>query len=309
MICVTLSCGTKKKAAPAAPATRDFPKAEVPVMITEPGERATWIAQHFWDRFTQPDKLYACDSLTVNGVQVEKLEEQVGLFASILQQLPLPDGQVAMDAAYNRLEAFQKARPEGNVFAETSALISRYFYDPNSPVRSEDLYLPFVSRLASSELVPDEEKSQYAWEKQVCSLNRTGSPAADFRFVDTAGRTRTLYSIKAEWLLLIFGNPDCKACREIMDQMSASEEITYLIESGRLKVVDVYIDEDIELWKQRRDSYPKTWINGYDPTFSIRTDRIYAVRAVPSMYLLDKDKRVVLKDAPAQLALEVMESS
>ena len=157
-------------------------------------------------------------------------------------------------------------------------------------------------------MVPDEEKSQYAWEKQVCSLNRTGTPAADFRFVDTAGRTRTLYSIKAEWLLLIFGNPDCKACREIMDQMGASEEITYLIESGRLKVVDVYIDEDIELWKQRRDSYPKTWINGYDPTFSIRTDRIYAVRAVPSLYLLDKDKRVVLKDAPAQLALEVMES-
>lgn len=59
MICVTLSCGTKKKAAPAAPATRDFPMAEVPVMITEPNERATWIAQHFWDRFTQPDKLYS----------------------------------------------------------------------------------------------------------------------------------------------------------------------------------------------------------------------------------------------------------
>ena len=206
------------------------------------------------------------------------------------------------------LEAFQQAQPEGNVFASTLALISRYFYDPNSPVRSEDLYLPFVSRLAASEFVPDEEKSQYAWEKQVCSLNRTGTPAADFRFVDTAGRTRTLYGIKAEWLLLIFGNPDCKACREIMEDMGASAAISNLINSGRLKVVDVYIDEDIDLWKERMDNYPSAWINGYDPTFTIRTDRIYAVRAVPSLYLLDKDKTVVLKDAPAQWALEVLES-
>ena len=308
MICVTLSCGTKKKAAPAAPATRDFPMAEVPVMITEPHERATWIAQHFWDRFTQPDKLYSCDSLTVNGVPADKLEQQVGLFASILQNLQLSDGQAAMETAYHRLEAFQQAQPEGNVFASTTALISRYFYDPNSPVRSEDLYLPFVSRLAASEFVPDEEKSQYAWEKQVCSLNRTGTPAADFRFVDTAGRTCTLYGIKAEWLLLIFGNPDCKACREIMEDMGASAAISNLINSGRLKVVDVYIDEDIDLWKERKDNYPSAWINGYDPTFTIRTDRIYAVRAVPSLYLLDKDKTVVLKDAPAQWALEVLES-
>lgn len=308
LVCVALSCGTKKKAPPVAPATRDFPMAEVPVMITEPQERATWIAQHFWDRFTQPDKLYVCDSLTVNGVPAEKLEQQVGLFASFLQQLPLQEGQMAMDAAYSRLEAFQKAQPEGNVFQETSALISRYFYDPNSPVRSEDLYLPFASRMATSELVPDSEKGQYAWETKVCSLNRTGTPAADFRFVDTAGRTRTLYGIQAEWLLLIFGNPDCNACREIVEEMGASVAISNLIHSGRLKVVDVYIDEDIELWKQRRDSYPSAWINGYDPTFTIRTDRVYAVRAVPSLYLLDKDKTVVLKDAPVQWALEILET-
>ena len=308
LLAMATSCGQPKKQAPAAPATRDFPMAEVPVMITEPHERATWIAQHFWDRFTQPDKLYFCDSVTVNGVPADKLEQQVGLFASILQNLQLSDGQAAMETAYHRLEAFQQAQPEGNVFASTSALISRYFYDPNSPVRSEDLYLPFVSRMASSELVPDEEKSQYAWEKQVCSLNRTGTPAADFRFVDTAGRTRTLYGIKAEWLLLIFGNPDCKACREIMEDMGASAAISNLINSGRLKVVDVYIDEDIDLWKERMDNYPSAWINGYDPTFTIRTDRIYAVRAVPSLYLLDKDKTVVLKDAPAQWALEVLES-
>lgn len=306
LLVLALSCGQPKKQAAPAPATREFPMAEVPMMITEPAQRAVWIAQHFWDAFTKPEKLYYCDSVTVNGVSADKLEQQVGLFASILQQIPLPAGQEAMKAAFGRLEAFQKAQPEGNVFAQTSALISRYFYDPNSPVRSEDLYLPYVSLLASSELVADEDRGQYAWDTRVCQLNRTGTPAADFTFVDTAGMRRTLYGVKAEYTLLIFGNPDCKACREIMEEMAASPEISALIESGRLKVVDVYIDEDIALWKEKAGTYPKAWINGYDPDFVVRTDRIYAIRAVPSLYLLDEKKNVLMKDAPIEQVLEIL---
>lgn len=306
LLALALSCGQPKKQAPQAPATRDFPMAEIPMMITQPDQRAEWMALHFWDPFTQPEKLYPCDSVTVNGVPADKLEQQVGLFASLLQQISIGASQEAMKAAFGRLEAFQKAQPEGNTFARTSALISRYFFDPNSPVRSEDAYLPFVTLLAASDLVSDEDKRQYAWDAKVCALNQTGSPAADFSFVDTAGRRRTLYGIRADYTLLIFGNPDCSACREILEQMAASPEISALIASGRLKVADVYIDEDLDLWKAKKDSYPKEWINGYDPDFVIRTDRIYAVRAVPSLYLLDEKKNVLMKDALPEQILNVL---
>ena len=280
--------------------------AEVPMMITQPDQRMEWIAQHFWEPFTQTDKLYYCDSVTVNGVKAENLEQQVGLFASLLQQISIPAGQEAMKAAFGRLEAFQKAQPEGNTFAQTSALISRYFYDPNSPVRSEDLYLPFVSLLAASDLVNQEERGRYAWDAKACALNQTGTPAADFTFVDTEGRRRTLYGIQAAYTLLIFGNPDCKACREMMEQMAASPEISALIASGRLKVVDVYIDEDLDLWRAKKGTYPKEWINGYDPAFVIRTDRLYSVRALPSLYLLDQKKNVLMKDALQEQVLQAL---
>ena len=306
LLALALSCGTRGNKAPQAPAVRDFPMAEVPTMMTEPLERAVWLAQHFWDRFTEPGKLYLCDSLTVNGVPLEPLESQVGLFASLLQQIPLPEGQKAMENAFRRLSAFQEAQPQGNVFSETSALISRYFFDPNSPVRSEDLYLPFVTQLASSSLTPEDLLPGYAWDARTCQMNRTGTAAADFTFTDTAGRRRTLYGIRAEWTLLVFGNPDCGACRELMEAMEESAEISALLGQGRLQVVDVYIDEDITLWKEHVRDYPARWINGYDPTFSIRGDRLYAVRALPSLYLLDKDKTVVLKDAPAETVLEVL---
>ena len=306
MVALALSCGQPPKKAPQTPATREFPMAEIPMMITQPDQRAEWLALHFWEPFTQPDKLYPCDSVTVNGVSAEKLEQQVGLFASILQQISIPAGQEAMKAAFQRLEAFQKAQPEGNAFSQTSALISRYFYDPNSPVRSEDLYLPYVSLLASSDLVSEDEKGRYAWDAKACALNQTGTPAADFTFVDTEGRRRTLYGIQAAYTLLIFGNPDCQACRELMEQMSASPEISALISSGRLKVADVYIDEDLDLWKARKDAYPKEWINGYDPGYVIRTDRLYSIRAVPSLYLLDEKKNVLMKDALPEQVLQAL---
>ena len=302
-VAVLFSCGPRKKAAAPVNHTRDFPMAEVPMMITEPAERLVWLGQHFWDRFTATDSLYFCDSVTVNGVTLENLEKQMGIFASILQEVPLSDGVRSMEVFYERLEAFQMAKPAGNILPQTVALVTRYFYDPNSPVRSEDLYLPFVTRLAASALIDPDYRMGYEWDAEKCALNRTGTKAADFVFVDTEGRRRTLYGIKAHRILLIFGNPDCTACKEIQETFTQYPELSAQIADGTLKVVDIYIDEDIELWKARKAAYPASWINGYDPTFSIRTDLIYNVRAVPSLYLLDENKTVLLKDAVPEKVL------
>lgn len=299
------ACAPKKTKAPVV-LTRDFPMVEIPKMVVDPQERLVWLCEHFWDRFTATDSLYYCDSVTVNGVPILQLEQQVGTFATVLDQVPLQVGVKSMGLCFDRLEAFQLAKPDGNVLPETVALISRYFYDPNSPVRSEDLYLPFVSRLAQSALIQEDYRAGYAWDAQMCALNRIGTPAADFVFIDTAGKRRTLYSIKADHTLLIFGNPDCKACKELLETMEGVPEVSALIASGSLRVVDIYIDEDIPLWKERMASYPKQWINGYDPNHTIREDLIYNVRAVPSLYLLDAGKTVLLKDALPEKVIDAL---
>ena len=292
---LTLSCGSPKKAS--TPLTRDFPMAEIPMMITTTPERMIWLSQFFWNPFTATDSLYFCDSLTVNGVTLENLEKQMGIFASLLQQVPLADGKHAMTRFWERLDAFQRTYPQGNVLPQTVALASRYFYDPNSPVRSEDLYLPFVSALATSDLIDPAYRMGYEWDARMCALNSIGTSAADFAFIDSDGHRRTLYGIKARRVLLIFGNPDCHACKELMEQMERYPEIGDMIDGGDLQVVDIYIDQEIELWKQQKDSYPAKWINGYDPSYTIRQDLVYNVRAIPSLYLLDQDKKVLLKDA------------
>ena len=267
-------------------------------MMEDPGERLEYIVLHFWDAFAKGD--YLTDSLIINGVKKAEVESQMGVFSTLVREVPLPVGEKAMEALFNSASTSQMAL---GLMAELTAY---YFYDPNSPVRNEALYLPFVQRLAASPLTKPEMRGAYEWDARMCALNRPGTVATDFRFVDTAGRTRNLHGIKSEYILLVFGNPDCTACRELVEKMSASPEISALEKSGMLKVVDIYIDREIDAWKAKAATYPKNWINGYDPTFTIREDLIYNVRAIPSIYLLDKEKRVILKDAPDDYALDVL---
>jgi hypothetical protein len=91
------ACGPRggKTAAP-APAVRDFPQAEVPAMYTDAMDRVMWATGHFWDRFTDTSAVYACDSVTVNGVPVDAVESQMGMFATLLEQLPLNEGGKAV---------------------------------------------------------------------------------------------------------------------------------------------------------------------------------------------------------------------
>lgn len=304
--CVFFSCGSRpgKKQ---EPALREFPVAEAPAMLLDQDEHILWLSEHFWSPFTRTDKCWHSDSVTVNGVPMEQVEAQMGLFATLLQQYALPDGgRKAMESFYDQIAAFQKAFPDGNLFPEMVRLTEHYFYDPNSPVRSEELYLPFVSRLAESELVDPDRRPAYAWAARMCSLNRPGTPAADFEFIDTKGRQRTLYGIKAKWTLLVFGNPDCNACKDLTVQITEDQYLNNLLQSGALQVVDIYIDEDTDSWKSRIPEYPKDWINGYDPHHIIREDLIYNVRALPSLYLLDQDKKVVLKDATSEQVFSLL---
>ena len=45
---------------------------------------------------------------------------------------------------------------------------------------------------------------------------------------------------------------------------------------------------------------PSKWINGYDKELTVRNRELYDLKAMPTLYLLDKDKKVLLKDAPVE---------
>lgn len=273
---------------------------QIPAMYSDRQLRVEYAAAHYWDAFLSTDESFACDSSLINGVRRQELEGQFANYAALLINAGIEIGRKSVDALFTKVEAFQKAVPSANVFSSFETIVKNYLFDANSPYREEDLYGVYAGRLAASGLTPPEMVPAYAHDAQLCALNSIGGPAADFRYADAAGRRHRLYDIKAEYTLLFFSNPGCEACKEIIEALKGVPSLSELVNSGRLAVVNIYIDEDIQAWRDYLDHYPDGWHNGYDPSYTIRTDVTYNVRAIPSLYLLDDAKTVILKDAPQE---------
>lgn len=307
---LAVGCGPRQGRASdsAAAPTRAFPVMQIPAMYTEAADRQAYATEHYWDRFFSSAVGMLCDSLTVCGVSRDKVEDHFSTFVSILENQDVKGGQKGMEALFSKVEVAQAADSLSNVREVFSWLAEHYLYDPNSPFRSEDLYLPYVRGLAESPLTDPAQAPSYAFTAQMCAMNAIGTPAADFRFTDNAGRTRRLYDIRAGHTLLFFSNPGCEACKEIIENLRSMPFLPELISDGRLAVVNVYIDGDIPAWKEYQSFYPREWFNGYDPSGVIREDLLYHVRAIPSLYVLDVDKRVIMKDAPEERVFAFLES-
>lgn len=243
------------------------------------------LGTHFWDKYLDTAAVWKSDTALIAGVPMEKMEEEMGIYTTILSRMP----RKAALSSVGRFASLVAAYPDTSLFKGISDLTEKYLYDPQSPLRDEDLFGVYARRF-------EEGNPRYRRIALTSSLNAVGTKAADFPFTDTRGRSMTLYGIRAEYIVLIFGNPDCEACRSLMASFSSDARISGMIASGKLKVVDIYIDEDVPGWFSRRAEYPAEWINGYAE--GLREDRIYHVRAIPSIYLLDSEKTVILKDAP-----------
>lgn len=230
-------------------------------------------------------------------------EQDVSRYVVYWSSLPKSEAQQKIDEFFDMIVSRQMEDTSSHVYLQVTEWVSKYLYDPNSPLRDEDLYLPFVRRMAKCELTDEDRRPGYEYQERMCSLNRYGTKAADFKYRDIDGRDHNLYDTEAGYTVLFFSNPGCESCREIVDALRGVEGIDNMIEDGRIAVLNVYIDEEIDAWREYEPNYPDNWISGYDPEYIIREDVIYNVRAIPSVYLLDSDKRVLMKDVPVERLL------
>ncbi len=297
-------CGSRKSESTQEQKVRDFPgELSVPSVITDPQAVLEYGAEHFWDAYLSDAVEYSCDSLRIGGVDSVQLMQALVVYADLLESAPTDFAARCMASFFGGLEETAGKDTTGVIFSFFERNVEKVLYDPNSPFRDEDIYLPFISGLAVSEYSDQNLRLAYEYTASLCGLNRKGTQAADFIFTDAAGKRHSLHGIRAEATILFFSNPGCPACREYIDALSNDETVQAHLADGSLAVADIYIDFELDKWRESLSEIPDAWIAGYDQDFSIRTDASYNVRAIPSLYLLDKDKNVVLKDASVEKVL------
>ena len=293
---VLLSACGQNKTAKFAPLA--FPEVMPPGMMSDSQDRADWLAQNYWNKLTDPERTYPSDSTIVSGVRKADVEQRFANWLSVLEIVHHSTALKAVNNLCDKALECEKISAASSVLETMTELMEKYLYDANSPYRNEDLYGSYAARLAKWDGLSSELRGKYAFQAERTSLNKIGTVATDFRFSDKSGKIRSLHGIKAPMTLLFFSNPGCDACMNIINVLKGEPRIAQLIESGRLAVLNIYIDEDIAAWRSYMPIYPDEWYNGFDPDLAIRTEDLYDVRAIPSLYLLDEDKTVIMKDAP-----------
>ena len=256
---------------------RGFQLPEVPVMLDTPEARATFVCEHYWDHFDFADTAY---------IHLPDITEQAIVnFMDLMPRVPKELSEKALTILYG------KAAPHSPMLWHFWKTMSRYWKDANSPMRNEEMLI----RLCRS--VEEGLKQRALFARSLAERNRVGQPAEDFVYTLESGKQAQMYGLKAEYTLLFFYNPDCHTCVEVKHAMRDAAWLEQGVVQGKIKVLTVYPDEDVALWRSRLGDLSDRWVNAYDQNQVLTHKALYDLSAIPSFYLLDKDKKVVLKDA------------
>lgn len=264
--------------------------------ILESTEERIYLSRHFWDNFNFEDSTFLQNPAVIEQAFVD--------FLDVLTHAPMEKGQKALTALMN------SASVNSGMFLHFINLAEKYLYDPNSPVRNEEFYISVLNTIIDSSRLDDTFKVRPRYQLRMALKNRPGNVAADFRYTLSTGGVSRMSSIKADYTILFFNNPDCHDCERVKNYIRDSKVFNLLTRAGSmpsLRILAVYPDADIALWKKHKAEYPPLMINSFDAGQVITNQELYDLKAIPTFYLLDKEKRVVLKDAPIERIEEWLE--
>lgn len=153
-----------------------------------------------------------------------------------------------------------------DVFPFFTDVLERYLTDPESPLRDDKVYAHMLRALPQT--------PQREWLLRRVAKNQVGSYAADILVTLDDGRSCSLHKVESELTLIVFFDPDCERCHALDAQLKQEPLIQ---QNPRLRVVRKNVND---------------------------LGEEYYIPHTPTLYLLDADKRVVLKDPLPQTLLQ-----
>lgn len=269
-----------------APQKVEFPFPEIPATLTEPEARKSYLLTHYWDKFS------FADTTLVNNRDVT--EQGFVNFIALLLDGTTPE-ELARESLKNWCAGFVGKDHARRVLTKTA---DDYLFNPNSPFYNEALYGLYLETMLGVLPQTDAVRSSYQFKLELVRRNNVGDKATDFTYYLPDGTRRTLAttSVKNDRLLLVFYDPECESCHEVLRKMAADRELAAAVRAGKVSVLAVYTEGNDGAWRKALSDMPEGWTTGTDRE-AVKQGALYDLKAMPSLYLLDGKKTVLLKDA------------
>lgn len=263
-----------------------FPFPTIPSTQTEPEVRKAYLLTHYWDKFD------FADTTLVNNRDVTE-QGFVNFIALLL------DGTTSEELTHESLKNWCTGFVgKDHARQVLTQMADDYLFNPNSPYYNETLYGMYLETFLDVLPQTDAMRSSYQFRLELLRRNNVGDKATDFTYYlpDGTHRTLTATPVKNNRLLLVFYDPECESCHEVLQQMVADKALAETVQAGKMSVLAVYTEGNDEAWRKALPDMPEGWMVGTDRE-AVKMGALYDLKAMPSLYLLDGQKRVILKDA------------
>jgi len=146
--------------------------------------------------------------------------------------------------------------------------------------------------------------------------NIMGSPAADVELNDTAGKKVNLYSIEAPYVLVTIWDPTCSHCKELVPRLDSAYRAHW--KSLGMKMFGLARETDGKksdwmnfIHEHHLNDWTQVYYSKEEDAARIGAGipsyaQLYDVQSFPTLYLLDKDKKIIAKKLTLEQIDEIL---
>jgi len=266
--------------------------------------RSEFLAEHYWGmaRFPFHDTtvIHRKDALGRNWVP--------NFFKQYLQMIQFADLATIQKSL---VETLKKTDTNERMYRYFIELFDHYLNDALSELRNEQWIEPVWRQMLKSKWCTASDSAKINFFLRLADKNRVGAIATDLEFITAQGQKGRLSEIDAELLMIYFYIPGCVQCAITIEWIVADSAFQAIHNAGILQVLAFYPEKDLALFNAYRSTVPGTWINAREPDgrSQLEEEGAYQMRGAPTIYLLDRNKRVILKDARMDLLFNEFEKT
>ena len=167
ILLITLCWGCAPKQEKSAPSkSYHFSYVQPPIQVA-PEERVAYLRDHFWDNVDFADTLWTTKADTTDMLRA---------YAAYVATIVGPFDQEPIRKLMKRAEVSKK------MFDYFAMLADKVLHDPNSPYRSDELYIAVLEAQIASSHYDKYEKMAPEYYLKIVSQNRIGHKANDFDY-------------------------------------------------------------------------------------------------------------------------------
>ena len=148
--------------------------------------------------------------------------------------------------------------------------------------------------------------------------NLIGEMAANIEFADTTGKTKALYDVDAPYTVVVFWDPNCGHCKDEIPRLDSMYIAKWKAKGVAIYSVNIY-ENEVPAWKKfiAEKNLSKNWVHVFQTKSAKQAEekagvpnyrQLYDISKTPTIYLLDKDKRIVAKQLSLEQFDKIMEA-